>query len=146
MLNLRFRTVVFVLAVSLVSTACDSSDLSENDVSQLEDTQWNLIEIGDQSVSAENLNREPGLMFHSEEGSVSGSGGCNQLHGTYEADGETILFGQISTTLMACPEGMDIEQMFLGSLEAVTRWRLDHGQLEFLDSDGQLLMRLESVG
>jgi copper homeostasis protein (lipoprotein) len=137
---------VFIIAAGLILAGCDSSDVSEIDVSQLEDTKWNLVQIGNQSMSDENPNVEPNLTFHSKDRSVSGSGGCNQFHGGYAVDGETLAFGQIASTLMACAEGMDVEQNFLGSLEAVATWRLDQGVLEFFDPDGRLLMRFESVG
>lgn len=40
------------------------------------------------------------------DGSFSGTDGCNQLSGTGTIDGDTITFGPIASTLMAC-EGVD---------------------------------------
>ena len=146
MFNRRFRTVVFVLAVSLVSAACDSSDLTEKDVSQLEDTQWNLIQIGKHLVSDEYPDLEPNLMFHSDDHSLSGSGGCNQLGGSYAVDGERITFGPINSTLRGCAEGMGLEQVFFESLNFVESWQVNQGLLDLFNLRGQPLMRFESVG
>ncbi|PJJ63626.1 META domain-containing protein [Compostimonas suwonensis] len=48
---------------------------------------------------------EPVLVL-SEDGSVSGSDGCNTLTGTWTSDGTTVTFGQLASTMMFC-EGVD---------------------------------------
>jgi putative lipoprotein len=40
----------------------------------------------------------------SDDGTVTGSGGCNSLGGTYEADDKTVTFSEVTSTLMACDE------------------------------------------
>ncbi len=42
----------------------------------------------------------------SDDGSVAGSDGCNRMTGTFTVDGDTVTFGQLASTLMAC-EGVD---------------------------------------
>jgi heat shock protein HslJ len=39
-----------------------------------------------------------------EGDSASGSGGCNRFTGTYEEDRNSISFGPLASTRMACPE------------------------------------------
>lgn len=39
-------------------------------------------------------------------GSLSGTDGCNRLTGTWRAQGDTLTFGRVGSTLMAC-EGVD---------------------------------------
>jgi|SRR5690625_1109382 len=41
-----------------------------------------------------------------EDGSVTGSDGCNHLSGSWEQDGDTIVFSGMISTLMAC---MDVD-------------------------------------
>jgi len=48
---------------------------------------------------------EPSLEF-AEDGTVSGTDGCNQLGGQYAVEGDTVTFSGMHTTLMAC-EGVD---------------------------------------
>lgn len=141
----KLRLAALALTVSVALTGCDSADSSEKDVSQIEDIQWNLAKIGDQSVPTDDPHVRANLTFHSKDHRVSGSGGCNQFQGGYTVDGESLSFGQIASTLKACAEGMDLEQVYLSSFEDVATWRIDKGHLEFLDSDGRLLMRFESV-
>lgn len=47
----------------------------------------------------------------SEDGSLSGTDGCNRLMGDWEQDGATVSFGPIASTMMAC-EGV---QTWLGA-------------------------------
>ena len=41
-----------------------------------------------------------------DDGSVTGSDGCNHIGGSWEQDGDTIIFSDMLTTLMAC---MDVD-------------------------------------
>ncbi|HXH35157.1 MAG TPA: META domain-containing protein [Plantibacter sp.] len=49
--------------------------------------------------------QEPSLTF-AEDGSVSGSDGCNRLVASWTADGDTVDFAPLASTRMAC-EGVD---------------------------------------
>ncbi|HET6823700.1 MAG TPA: META domain-containing protein, partial [Anaerolineales bacterium] len=46
---------------------------------------------------------EAGLTFN-EDGTVSGTSGCNGLGGDYSAEGDQITFGEFVSTLMACDD------------------------------------------
>jgi heat shock protein HslJ len=50
----------------------------------------------------------------------------------------------MGSTMMACPEGMDTEQAFLGALGQTTRYTIS-GQFLQIYADDQLLARLEAV-
>jgi heat shock protein HslJ len=39
-----------------------------------------------------------------EDGSVTGSTGCNEFGGDYTIEGDQIMFGQIVSTLILCPD------------------------------------------
>lgn len=84
----------------------------------------------------------------SGNGAVSGSGGCNRLHGQATISGASLTFGAIASTRMACPPAvMDQESKFLSALEAVRSFRIDSQQrkLFFLDAAGRPVMRLSSL-
>lgn len=49
--------------------------------------------------------QSPNLTF-TDDGTVSGSDGCNRLSGSWTQDGETVKLGQMVSTLKACP-GVD---------------------------------------
>jgi len=84
----------------------------------------------------------------SGDGAVSGSGGCNRLHGQATISGASLSFGAIASTRMACPPAvMDQESKFLSALQAVRSFRVDPQQrkLFLLDAAGQTVMRLSAM-
>ncbi|MGC4023771.1 MAG: META domain-containing protein [Mesorhizobium sp.] len=62
----------------------------------------------------------------SQDGSLSGSGGCNRMTGKAALNGSNIKFGNIASTRMACLQGeMDQEHKFFTAMDTVREWRLD---------------------
>jgi heat shock protein HslJ len=110
----------------------------------LEQTTWQLIRLGDQTVFIKDLQSEPHLIFDSQQGRVTGSAGCNRLMGSYAIDGNHIRLGPLATTKMLCPQGMDIEQMFLDKLARAVTWNVLGLHLELYDENGALLARFEA--
>ena len=49
---------------------------------------------------------QPSLILD-EDGGVGGNDGCNVIFGDYTADGDTVTFGVLGSTLMYC-EGVDV--------------------------------------
>lgn len=70
---------------------------------------------------------EPSLTFD-EDGSYSGSDGCNRVMGSWEADGKTVDLGVMASTLMFC-EGVDtwLSQGASAEIDGTTLIVLDEG-------------------
>jgi copper homeostasis protein (lipoprotein) len=113
--------------------------------SPLRGTTWNLVRLGDRPVLAVERQREAHLVLSKDEMRASGSGGCNRITGSFELEGNRLRFGQMASTRMACPEGMEQEQRFLDSLEKVEHYRIRGSHLEFLDAAGAVITRFEAV-
>ena len=113
-------------------------------VSELENNYWKLTRLGDQSVPVLEGQREPHVVFHSENGRVAGTGGCNQFSGAYEIDGEEISFGAMATTMMACPDGKDVDLALMAALEATRSFRRTAHHLDLFDKDGEIVARFEA--
>jgi copper homeostasis protein (lipoprotein) len=113
-------------------------------VSELENTYWKLTRLGEQPVLVEPQQREPHLVLRSGEGRVAGSDGCNRFMGSYTIDGPAIDFGQMATTRMACPEGMEAGVKFTEALGAAVRYRLLVHHLELIDAEGRTVARFEA--
>jgi copper homeostasis protein (lipoprotein) len=111
----------------------------------LEDTYWKLTRLGNAAVLADDKQREPHVVLRSQDRRLGGSGGCNRLLGGYELDGDTLTFGQMATTKMACAQGMDTEQAFLEALTQVKTWKIVGAHLELFDASGNLLARFEAL-
>ena len=110
----------------------------------LENTYWKLMQLGDTQVTTAPRQKEAHLIFNSLTGKVNGSGGCNRLSGTYQVSSGRLSLGRMVATMMACTEGMETEQAFLGTLEKVSGWRVAGQQLELTDDGGSVVARFEA--
>lgn len=115
-----------------------------NSAASLENTDWKLTRLGKTAVTVAPLQREPHLLLNSETHRVSGSGGCNGLTGGYELNGKELSFSQMATTMMACPEGMDLERAFLNGLEKARVWKVTGHKLELFDASGNPVASFEA--
>jgi len=85
--------------------------------------------------------------FFNEDGSLSGSAGCNNYSGTYQVDGEMIEIELGPLTMMFCeqPEGgMDQEAAYLKALESVTSYRILGDILVMQDDGGQEVLKFKA--
>jgi heat shock protein HslJ len=106
---------------------------------------WKLVELNGQPVPA--LPREPYLILNTEGARVNGFGGCNSFSGSYELDEATlrIRFGQLASTMMACPAGMDVESAFHKVLGSVDNYSLSGDHLTLNRARMAPLARFEAV-
>ncbi len=124
--------IIFALTLFSLS-ACAGGGTAAS----LENTSWQLVSLnGDSPV----VNTAPSIAF--EDGQVSGNSSCNTYGGEYKLKGDTIEFGMLMSTMMACadPAAMDQEQAFLAFLGSVERWELRDGTLLLFRADGDALV------
>ena len=86
--------------------------------------EWSLVTIGGAPIPGSGITATFG-----EDGTVTGSGGCNDYTGPYTVDGESLSVGPLAATRMSCgPVTDDLERTYLEALEACHRVRhLGHG-------------------
>lgn len=108
---------------------------------QLEGIYWKLTHLGESPVPAFDARREPHLVLAKDQQRVSGAGGCNRITGSYALEGDELTFGKMAATMMACADGMDVEQVFLKALGQVARFRVEGGTLVLLDAQGAALAK-----
>jgi putative lipoprotein len=125
--------LAWVVILSLGMAACGPPSNAMN----LDGTQWVLVELAGQSPIS---GRAITLGF--EDGEVSGHLGCNSFSGSYSLRGETLEFGMLMTTLMACVEDelMQQESRMFNLLGQVERAQMVEGQLHLVLSDGGSLI------
>jgi putative lipoprotein len=108
----------------------------------LENTRWVPVQIGDQVVSVAKGRREPWIELEPRSNRVTGSGGCNRLSGSYGAGRDSLRFGRIIATQMACIS-METESAFIRALDRTRSYRVRGRVLELRDGRSHLLARLE---
>ena len=77
-----------------------------------------------------------------EEGTVSGSGGCNDYTAAYTTEGDVIGIGPVAATKRACEgELMEQERWYFGSLEKAATYKVSREGLELRDEGGSLQVK-----
>lgn len=107
----------------------------------LEDTDWQAsgIDNGKGGVQTTAYTHLTTAVF--SEGTISGSTGCNRYNGTYDIEGDQIVFGPAAATRKFCAEPagiMEQEQQFLAALEQARTFQVTPGKLELRDESGSL--------
>ena len=98
---------------------------------------WVLEELEGQKVTREDFNGNdlPYMELYTNENRFSGFSGCNRMTGTLFFEWDVLRFGQIASTLMACPN-MEKEDRFLKVLQGVTKYSLENNRL-YLSTAGE---------
>jgi heat shock protein HslJ len=97
-------------------------------------TSWQLATANGTEVAAD----VAATLQFSEDGQVSGSGGCNTYGGPYTVKGHQINIGPLVSTRMVCPTAQTaVETVFLGGLEKVVSWKVGGGRLTLLGPQGK---------
>ena len=77
---------------------------------------------------------------------IGGSAGCNHYFASYEINGNSLIIGQIGSTLMACvPDVMEQEAGYLAALESVASFRVADDRLEMMNGDGATVLAFSAL-
>jgi heat shock protein HslJ len=100
----------------------------------LEGSSWQVIghNNGIQAVVSFIIGTEITANF-GEDGTLSGSAGCNNYNATYEVDGDNISIGPAAATRMFCPEPkgiMEQEVQYLTGLETASTYLIEVDKME----------------
>jgi len=116
----------------------------------LEGSSWTVLAYnnGQQAVVSVILGTAITAEF-GEDGTVSGSGGCNEYTGPYETDEQRISIGPLASTKQLCasPVGIDAQEAaYLTALELADLWVIRGEILELRRDDGALAVSLRPGG
>ncbi len=80
------------------------------------------------------------------DGRVSGLAGCNRFTGKPQIQGDSIDFGPVAMTQMAClPSVNEQEQRFITALSETKTYRFEDGGLLFLNAEGEPVIRFTEL-
>jgi heat shock protein HslJ len=102
-------------------------------------TNWLLVSFGEEQMVRYDPDLTPVTALFAEDGTVSGSSGCNQYTGAFtEADG-TLTFGPLASTMMMCDEAaMAVESAYLAALDGTHDFTINGNMLQIVYAAGQL--------
>ena len=123
------------LLVLIVMAGCGDDD--GGSIASLAGTSWSLAE-GAGITIPDGVT----MTIAFEDGRTSGAGGCNRFTGSYEEEGDSISFGALATTRMACREEvMNAENAYLAALDSASTWSATEDELVLSDGSGEELLR-----
>ena len=117
------------LVAIAVLAACGGSGATA-----LRDTAWEL-----ESLTGNDLLPGTKITLEFSGDQVSGSAGCNQYGGSYQARGDSLSVGDVFSTEMGClePEGiLEQETAYLATLMTAARYQIVGNRLEILGEAG----------
>jgi heat shock protein HslJ len=126
------KFIHLIIAVAFIS---DCTYVGQPSDTPLLGINWNLVELFNEKIEYSG-SKVPHLYFEAER--VSGSDGCNNFFGGYTMDGDSLKFGMLASTQMACPHVGTFEVIFSKMLSMTTRYRITGNRLD-LYGDEKLL-------
>jgi len=132
---------LLLLGLLLVSCMTRESAGTGPDAVGMEGIQWYLVEVAGSAVSQMAGDKQPYILLDAAQKRASGFSGCNNFFSSYERDGESLKFGPVGATRMACPDlEMGLETEVSKALDQTRAWKIKDGELLFLD-DSKVLAR-----
>jgi heat shock protein HslJ len=108
-------------------------------------THWALTELNRKPINPDPGAKDAYLELDRESKRISGTGGCNQLLGSFEDEGHSLHFKGVASTMMACSGGtMQQEQALLHALNDCTAYSIHGTTLTLLDKSGKAVARFEA--
>ncbi len=127
------KILLFLLLISLLLPACTSQEKS------LQGT-WTLTAYGPEGATTPVAPDSQASIAFNEDGTVTGSSGCNSFGGEYKVDGDQITFNGLASTLMACEEPlMTQEGTVFKVLDGTASYKVD-GDTLTITKDGTALV------
>jgi heat shock protein HslJ len=146
--------------VATYATTADSLTLSDADgtavlvfgvaeTASLTGTEWQATSINNGKDAVQSLvEGTTATAMFADDGTVSGTGGCNTYSGPATIEGSSLSIGPLSSTQMACPEPAGLseqEAAFFAALENATTYTIDGSQLELRDDSGALQVSFQAA-
>jgi heat shock protein HslJ len=102
------------------------------------DRDWVLIELGNQPAPLGSGNEPATMRLESTTSTAAGFAGCNRYRSNVTLSGDTMRFGPIISTKMACADGDELERGFLAALKDVATYQATDTSLTLNGPGGQL--------
>lgn len=129
-----------VLVLTLLLIGCAPLQDSNVPPVALDGTEWMLTSMSGKAPVADSK-----LTVKFDEGSASGSAGCNQYRSATTTDGSKLAFGMTSSTKRAClAQEMNVQETaYLDALAKVAAYEVSGDRLTLHDAAGTALLEFE---
>lgn len=106
--------------------------------------EWVIIEVENIRIDPSKFNNEiPRLSLNFDEKNIFGHDGCNSFRGSFKLKKETIVFGPMASTMMACVDNADISNKITSVLSNNNLiYKFEENHLVLIKND-KIIMRLK---
>lgn len=133
------KYLLILLMICLTVSACASKENARPLAGS-----WRLTAYGPSDSPAPAVPDVDAILSFDADGTLTGNTGCNQLGGDYQVEGEQITFGQIVSTLIACPDlEMAQEDSMHQVLTGTASFKIEGNTLTITNND--MVLVFESV-
>jgi heat shock protein HslJ len=132
MVNARFLGMLILWAAPVLALA------GAMDKTALDGVTWRLTQVAQTDGALHPVPDSIEATATFANGAISGSSGCNRYTTSYTVNNGKLTIGLAAATMMACPEPQAvIEQSLMAALAATRAYKIEDGQLIWLDAEGQ---------
>lgn len=139
------KKMLMLACVSFLLFSCGAKKELVKDITEEESifsVEWKLKKMGTKQMKYEQENETITLLMNLESNNVSGFSACNRYFGKFSTKKEELKFGNMASTMMACPDKtMALERQYLQQLDKVNNYVLtETGELQLRNDDKVLLI------
>src|SRR5678816_589610 len=134
----RLVFLLFVVMAGCAKTPPEKHDAIPESARSIEDRDWNLVALGALDHPLGAGGKPATLRFDTGTRRAGGNAGCNRYNAGYVLAGDSLRFEAAMLTRMACVDGMELENAWLGAMARVVTWSATDSTLTLSGPDGPL--------
>jgi len=100
------------------------------------DIEWNLVGLGERTNPLGAGGKPLTLRLDAASRRAAGFGGCNRYSASYSLRGDSLSFGAGMSTRMACPDGMELEDTWLATMQKIVTFAATETTLTLNAAEG----------
>jgi pimeloyl-ACP methyl ester carboxylesterase/heat shock protein HslJ len=103
---------------------------------------WQLTSFGPVGATNPVIGNVTITLEFGEDGQAGGNGGCNSYGGTYKVQSDSLKFGEINSTLIACAQAVTEQELqYMQALRTASRFTVEGEilKISYQDDGGELL-------
>jgi heat shock protein HslJ len=132
------KTIPILFLLVFTAFSCSkktmNNTLNQAPDASLTNTRWKLIKLP--GLEIHKLDKDAFIQFTTENNRAFGSGGCNNMRGSYSVIKNTLKIGPMASTMMACtPEIMLVESAFSKALTETDNYIISGDSLKLRKGD-----------
>ena len=138
------RRLSLLHAAAVLSVAACATTGGSASAPEIDGSTWRLVEAAGTPAPAPEGDRYAYVRLLADSARAEGNGGCNRMSGPFTRAGDSLRFGPMISTKMACADESRnrAETEFMGALDRTRAYRVSGDTLALLGDGGAVLAKL----